>query len=268
MRRTITWLRRRRSGELCSATAWAASVPQQHAVRAVAGGLQARGRGGRGFARRGRLGIGGRGVRSGDRQQGSRPGRVPAELPAVRGPHGRRVPGAVGRRQAQAACRAARAHRAAVRGAAPADDRVLGLGDRLRRQQRQPAGAALAGDARLRLPPLRDVPRGTDLCVEGGPARRPRAGADGRARGRARSARPSSRPRPTSSTRSTSTATDGATSSTACRTCSPRRPSCSQRTAGSAASRGCRRCACRPTCRGTRPTSRSSIRARNGRAGA
>ena len=46
------------------------------------------------------------------------------------------------------------------------------------------------------------------------------------------------------------------------------RPTCSKASAGSAASPGCRRCACRPRCRGRRPVSRSSIRARNGRSGA
>ena len=73
---------------------------------------------------------------------------------------------------AQAASRAAGQGRAAVRRAGARDRRLLGAGERFRRRHGQPARAALARHAGLRLPPARDVPRRADRCA---PHHRPRA---------------------------------------------------------------------------------------------
>ena len=48
----------------------------------------------------------------------------------------------------------------------PDHRRLLGAGERLRRRHGQSAGAALAGDAGLRLPPARAVPRRADGGAE------------------------------------------------------------------------------------------------------
>ena len=63
---------------------------------------------------------------------------------------------------AQAASRPAGQGREGIRRAGARDRRVLGARERLRRRHGQPARAALARHAGLRLPPARDVPRRAD----------------------------------------------------------------------------------------------------------
>ena len=79
------------------------------------------------------------------------------------------------RRAGAAAQGAVRPRRAAVRRAGRGDHRVLGARERFRLRHGQQAGAALAGDARLRLPPVGDVPRRAAGGAEDHRPRRPAA---------------------------------------------------------------------------------------------
>ena len=75
--------------------------------------------------------------------------------------------------QAEAASRPVREGREGPRRAGADHRRLLGARERLRRRHGQPAGAALAGDAGLRLPPARAVPRRADGRTEDHRPRRP-----------------------------------------------------------------------------------------------
>ena len=88
-------------------------------------------------------------LRPGHRQPRPRPARVRAGVHRIRRPHGRDLPDAAGPGANQDACGGVRARREGIWRAAGGDRRVLGAGERFRRQHGQSADAALAGVAGL-----------------------------------------------------------------------------------------------------------------------
>ena len=93
-------------------------------------------------------------LRPGHRQPRPRPAGVRAGVHGVRRPHGGDLAHAAGPGPHQGQRRGLCARREAIWRAAGSDRGVLGTGKRFRRQHGQPAHAAFAGVAGLRLPPL------------------------------------------------------------------------------------------------------------------
>ena len=161
------------------------ALPQHRQLRALARRLQAGG-GVAGHLAPGDLGRARRRhLRPGHHPPRQRAGRVHAELPAVRRPHGRRRTLSERPAAVEGQRRPAVPHRAAVRRAACGGHRALGPGKRLRRLQgRHLPHHPLGRDAGLRLPAPGFLPQAADGRGAHRAARRPAAGRDDRQLGR------------------------------------------------------------------------------------
>ena len=176
--------RRSRSADCQSTIAPRRGLSQWHVVRPFPGRPQAAG------GRRRRVAAGaGRGragpcLRPEHRQPRPRPAGVRAGVHRIRPPHGRRLPDAAGTAADQDLCRGIRARREGIWRAAGRHRRVLGTGERFRRQHGPSADTALAGVAGVRLPPLGNVRQGNHRRAEDHRPRRSHALRDDRFMGR------------------------------------------------------------------------------------